>query len=357
MKPTLEPPFPHDASNMAARMVANPEQIERALEQALAPWSLPEHDPDLLAVGAMGGSAIAADLSASLYSDRLPYPIVTVRDYRWPEWVGKRSLALLCSYSGDTEETLALYDDAARRGIARAVITTGGELWTRATADGAPRMRIPAGSPPRAALFSAWVPLTRLLAALGWIEEPESAWKEAAERLTERNAEWSPRVREAENAAKQAARALHRRHITIVAGSERLGAVATRLRNQINENAKLPAHSAVAPELNHNEIVGWERSGPLSDRSAILLLRDPEDTPEVEARLTITAEYAARQGMVVVEAPAESGKRLARIAARVHFGDYLSLYLAMLDGVDPTPIVSIDEFKRRLLYWRAQRVC
>src|SRR5262245_872515 len=122
--------------------------------------------------------------------------------------------------------------------------------------------------------------------------------------------------------------------------------MATRLRTQLNENAKLLAHSALVPELNHNEIVGWERAA--AGRASVLILRDREDAPEVAKRLTLTAEYAARQGAQVHEVSSGDGGRLARMASLVQWGDYLSFYLARLAGVDPTPIASIDEFKRRL---------
>jgi glucose/mannose-6-phosphate isomerase len=104
----------------------------------------------------------------------------------------------------------------------------------------------------------------------------------------------------------------------------------------------------VLPEHNHNEIVGWERPGAFHRGASVLMLRDPEDAPEVVRRLDIAAEYAARQGAEVLELPVVEGGRLARLTALVAFGDYLSLYLALASGVDPTPIASIDEFKRRL---------
>ena len=116
----------------------------------------------------------------------------------------------------------------------------------------------------------------------------------------------------------------------------------------INENAKAPAFWNQYPELDHNEIVGWERAGAAHRQISVLVLRDVEDGPEVARRLALTAEYARRQGAEVHEISSGGGGRLARMASLVQWGDYLSLYLALLNGVDPTPIASIDEFKRRL---------
>jgi glucose/mannose-6-phosphate isomerase len=105
------------------------------------------------------------------------------------------------------------------------------------------------------------------------------------------------------------------------------------------------------PELNHNEIVGWEQA-PGSDRVAVWLLRDREDPPVVGQRLALTAEHVRRRGATVVESSETEGGRLARMASMVQLGDYVSLYLAFLNGADPTPIASIRDFKQRLQEWR-----
>jgi glucose/mannose-6-phosphate isomerase len=333
---------------MAGRIDGEPEQIEEALARgAREPWRIPMRAPALLAVGAMGGSAIAADLAAGLYRDRLPRPLLVVRDYRWPACVTRDALALLCSYSGNTEEILALFHEAGRLGVPRVALTTGGRLAEECRRLAISCSTLPGGSPPRAAVFSSWVAITRLLHVLGWVDDPAGAWGEAAAALRARRETLAPRAAEGANPAKRMARALAGRSV-FVYGSEALGAVATRFRTQLNENAKLLAHSALVPELNHNEIVGWERPGAVHRQIAVLVLRDSEDAPEVARRLALTAEYARRQGAEVHEISSGEGGRLARMASLVQYGDYLSLYLALLNGVDPTPIASIDEFKRRL---------
>jgi len=346
----LEPPYgARDPAGMAGRIDGIPEQIEEALVRgAREPWRLPKGAPSLLAVGAMGGSAIAADLAAALYRDTLPRPIVVVRDTRWPAWVTRDSLALLSSYSGNTAETLALFEEAGRRGVPRVALTTGGRLGEECRRLGIGCCSLPGGSPPRAAVYASWVALTRLLAALGWVEEPAEAWAEAIAALRAQRAVLSPSSLEPANPAQQLARAVAGRALSVYAGAETLGAVAMRWRTQLNENAKLLTHSALVPELNHNEIVGWERPQSLHRQMSVLVLRDAEDAPEVARRLTLTAEYVRRQGAAVHEISSGGGGRLARMASLVQWGDYLSFYLALLNGVDPTPVASIDEFKRRL---------
>ena len=350
MSDRLEPPFGRrDAGGMAALIEGSPGQIEDALRHAAKePWKLPVASPDLLAAGAMGGSAISADLSRGLYADRLPRPVLVVRDYRWPACVTPRSLALLSSYSGDTEETLALCREAEARGVPRVALTTGGTLEAECGRQGAFFRRLPADMPPRAALYSSWVAVTTLFAALDWIEDPAPGWREAAAVLRRQGESLGPGSPEARNPAKQLARALAGRLLFVYAARERLGPLATRVRNQLNENAKMLGHSAVAPELNHNEIVGWEKPGRRVKSAAALVLRDAEDSPAVARRLTLTADYLRRQGAEVHEIRSSGEGRIARLASLSQFADWLSFYLALLAGVDPTPIASIDEFKRKL---------
>ncbi len=347
---SLDPPYgSRDPRGMAALVDALPDHITEALASSDAhPWRPPVAAPDLLAVGGMGGSAIAGELTAALYADRMPRPMLVVRDYRWPACVTRASLALLSSNSGHTEETLSLADEAARRGVPAVALASGGALAAKAVEHGWALVPVPSGMPPRAALFHAWVPVSRLPAALGWADDPAPDWRAAASLLAKRNAELGTAVPESRNPAKQLARALAGRAVLVYSGGGPMAAVAVRWRQQLNENAKLHAHSAVVPELNHNEIVGWQRPKPAHDTIAVVVLRDREDSAESTLRLDLTAEYAARQGAAVHELHSVGDSRLARMASLVQMGDHVSLHLALLGGVDPTDITSIDEFKRRL---------
>lgn len=346
----LEPPFGKlDPSGMAGLVDAIPEQIEQALERTdAAPWKLPEHEPDLIAFGGMGGSAIAGELTAAIYADQLPHPWLVVRDYHWPACVTAKSLAVLSSNSGNTEETLALEAEARARKVPCVVMSSGGELTRRAKAAGDHVQQVPGGMPPRAALFHAWVPVTRLPAALGWAGSPEPAWREAITVLREYRDQLGVDAPESRNPAKQLARALVGRRVFVYSSPGAPAAVGTRWRQQLNENAKVLAHSAAVPEQNHNEIVGWQNASDATRAVSIVLLRDREDSAAATLRLRLAAEYAVRQGATVHEVTSDGESRIARLASLVQFGDYVSLYLALVGGVDPTDITSIDDFKRRL---------
>ncbi len=347
---SLEPPYgPRDAHGMAALVDAIPDHVKEALARTdAAPWACPGPAPDLVAVGGMGGSAIAAELTGAMYADRLPRPWLVVRDYRWPACVGAGSLAVLSSNSGNTEETLSLEQQSAVRGIPAVALTSGGELARRASGRGLHRQAVPGGMPPRASLFHAWVPMTRLAGALGWVEDSKGDWEEAAALLAERRELLGTPAPEAANPAKQLARACHGRSVFVYSSAGPVAAVGVRWRQQLNENAKLLGHSAAVPELNHNEIVGWQAAGDVHRGIAVVVLRDREDPAEHVTRLELTAQYAARQGAAVHEVVSAGQGRLARLASLVQFGDYFSFYLALLGAVDPTDISSIDDFKRRL---------
>jgi glucose/mannose-6-phosphate isomerase len=346
----LEPPYgERDRRDMAALVDALPEHIDEALaaseQQA---WAPPVLEPSALALGGMGGSAIAGELTAALVADRAPRPFLVVRDYHWPACVDRTALAVLSSNSGNTEETLSLAHEAIARGTPCVAMTAGGALAKLAEERSWPLHRLPGGMPPRAALFHGWVPLTRFLHRLGWTGDPVPGWREASGLLRRRRAELGAAAPEALNPAKRLARELAGRGVYLYSGPGGPAAVAVRWRQQLNENAKVLAHSSVVPEHNHNEIVGWQEKSPTSRALAVLLLRDGEDSAEATARLDLTAEFAARQGAAVHEIRSQGDSRIARLASLVQFGDSLSLYLALLGGVDPTDIASIDEFKRRL---------
>jgi glucose/mannose-6-phosphate isomerase len=347
---SLEPPYgQRDRRGMAALVDALPDHIEAALAASdVQPWAPPVAQPSLLALGGMGGSAIAGELTAALVADRAPRPFLIVRDYHWPACVDRTALAVLSSNSGNTEETLSLAHEAIARGVPCAAIASGGALAALAGEHGWPLHRLPAGMPPRAALFHGWVPLTRFVHRLGWASDPVPDWREAAALLARRRTELGAAAAEAANPAKRLARELAGRSVYLYSGPGGPAAVAVRWRQQLNENAKVLAHSSVVPEHNHNEIVGWQEKRPDSRSLAVLLLRDGEDTAAATARLDLTAEFAARQGAAVHEIRSQGESRIARLASLVQFGDSLSLYLALLGGVDPTDIASIDEFKRRL---------
>jgi len=337
-----------DRAGMASLIASWPAQIA-AQRSALAadPWPRLA-TPSLLAVGGMGGSAIAADLVFALAADRLPYPTLVCRDYAWPAALRPGALAILSSYSGNTEETLALYEAAGARGAPRLAITTGGELARRCEADGTPWRSVPAGLPPRAALGYSLVSLSLVLEALGDPGFGAAAWAEAQAIAADLGARCAPDRPEADNPAKTLARAVVGRAVCVYGGAGFAAPVARRWKGQLHENAKTLAFDAVVPEMNHNEIVGWQVLADLHPRFAVILLREAGESAALARRMDVTRAILDDEDVATHEVRSRGVSPLARMVSLIVLGDWTSLYLAVLAGVDPTPIVKIDRLKAAL---------
>jgi glucose/mannose-6-phosphate isomerase len=334
-----------DPTGQAAEILDLPAHLRDALWRVDSAGAAPVDAPWGLVVAGMGGSAIGGRLARAAIGPRAKRPLTVVGDYNLPAWVGPETLVLCASYSGTTEETLAAYDQALERGAPRIVATTGGPLAERARRDGVPVIPLPGGFQPRAAVGYAFVAALEA-AALAGVAPNLRAEVEAAATLAERlGAEWGPDGAE-DGLAKRLARRLLGT-VPVIAGAGLTAELAYRWKTQINENAELPAFASALPELNHNEIVGWAAAKDLARFSAVFL-EDAEDHPRNVRRIELTAE-AARAGAAVVERVCGVGEtRTERVSSLVLLGDLVSLYLAVLRGIDPVSITAIEELKAGL---------
>ena len=295
----------------------------------------------------MGGSGIAGDLVLGAYRDRLHKPMSVVRDYYLPGWIGEGTLVILSSYSGDTEETLTCASQALERNSLCVAVTSGGKLGRFYAAEGVPVVELP-GLQPRAAVLRLLLPVAVLLDRVGAVPPLGSDLQEARETVAASVAALRPEVPETGNPAKQLARALQG-GVPLFWGSELTAPVAYRWRCQMAENAKLPAWSAALPELDHNDIVGFSGSpAPLADLTRLVLLRDPRNHRQVQRRFDLTREIVEPHIASALSITAEGQGPLARMLDLVMLGDYASLYLALLRGVDPGPVEPIERLKKRL---------
>jgi len=299
----------------------------------------------------MGGSAAAADLLA---------PLVAVgglrlsvwRDYGLPGWAGPEHHVVLSSYSGDTEETLSAAAAAVARGCSLTALTSGGALRDLAAGtaggEGFPCVVLPAGLPPRAALGHGVGVLLHVLHRLGLAPDPAPAVAAAVAVLREGEALFGPGADPDGNAALALARRLLGRMAVIHSASPEAHPAARRLKAQINENAKSPACVAELPELDHNEIVGWETLRRRRDDFLLVQFRSGDETPVLARRAEVTAQLLAGEFHAVETVTARGDVPLARVLSLVQFGDYLSCYLASAAGVDPMPVARIKELKALL---------
>lgn len=292
----------------------------------------------------MGGSGIGADLVAALAAATSPRPIVVVKDYQVPPWVGPRTLVVATSYSGNTEETLSAVASAREQKARVAGIASGGALWTLLEREKLPRYRAPPDRQPRAAL-----PL--LFGALAGMAERVGLGSFALDEKDENHlhnvhVQLQPKLSGTEDTALAMAGRLHNRQPTIVAEGH-LAPVAVRWKCQLNENAKMFARAEILPEANHNDLVPWAegKSGPAE---AVVLLRRRDEPGHVAARFDFLSQVVAGRGAPLESVEAKSRTPLGQSLELLMTGDYLSVYTAVLRHVDPTPVDVIGELKKRL---------
>jgi glucose/mannose-6-phosphate isomerase len=344
-----------DRAGMLAEVAGLPRQLREGYERARAGLAgaffgtfpaIPPAEPDGLVVCGMGGSAIGADLVLACLPG-LRVPASVVRGYSLPEWAGPETLVVVVSYSGETEEALACAAQARARDCAPVCVTSGGSLGALAVAEGLPLVRVPGGGQPRAAVGSLSMPLLATLEAAGLCPEHATDVATAAQQLEADNAILGPDSAEDDNPAKALARRLEKR-LAVVYGAGATAPVARRWKGQINENAKAPAFFNELPELDHNELMGWTSLPHLTSSTVALFLQDESGEDRLTRRAELTAREYEALGVATELVAARGDSRLARLFSLVQLGDYTSCYLALLYGVDPTPVDAIQAFKANL---------
>jgi glucose/mannose-6-phosphate isomerase len=334
-----------DPSGMMADVLAQPGQLGDALWRVESAGIANVDCPGGMVICGMGGSAIGGDLATAALGDRATRPITTVRGYALESWAGPDSFVLCASYSGDTEETLACFDAAGAAGAVRVALTTGGKLADAAREEGVPVIGIPSGMQPRAAVVYMTIATLECAALNGSAPGLHSEIDTASPLLSRLASEWGPDS-PADSEAKSIAHALQGT-IPVVHGSGPTVAVARRWRTQLNENADTAAFWSELPEANHNEICGWARGRDLAPLAGVFL-EDPDQHPRVHDRIARTAAEVERAGAPAINVRARGETRLERVLSLVLLGDLVSVYLAVLEGVDPTPVEPITRFKLSL---------
>ena len=331
-----------DPQDMLGDVLAQPGQVEDALWRSDAAGVERRYMPEGLVVCGMGGSAIGGDLARAAIGGRAGRPMRVVRGYDLVSWMGNDALVLCSSYSGNTEETLACFHAAGELGAPRVVVTTGGELATLARDAGVPVIGVPSGMQPRAAVVYMTIATLHCAAAAG-VCEPLTREVQAAGTLLGRLAEEGGPEASDDSQAKSLARALAG-SVPVIYGAGLTAAVASRWKTQVNENGMQPAFTAALPEANHNDICAWERAAEFTRFSSVLL--DDEGLhPQLRRRIALTADVVGEEAHVV-QSVGETA--LERVLGLVFLGDLVSVYMAALAGVDPTPVDVLEQFKSQL---------
>ncbi len=337
-----------DPENMLAAIAALPSNLKDAWELGL---SLPLPDfPKIskIIISGMGGSAIGGDLFGSYLSAFAKIPVISHRGYDLTSWArGRETLVICSSHSGNTEETLSSFHLALEQNCSLLTISTGGKLEEEAQARGISHWKFKHQGQPRTAIGWSFSLLLALAERLGIVQNQREAVEQAYALMITQNERFHPDIPVMKNETRRLAGQLLERNIMIFASGE-LEVIARRWKTQINENAKAWASFEGIPEMNHNTLAGLVYPDFLFEKSSAIFLRSNFDHPRNQLRIDLSMQAFLEAGIAVDSVKAQGNGRLAEMFSLLQFGDYLSYYLALDYGVDPTPIEALNRLKRAL---------
>jgi glucose/mannose-6-phosphate isomerase len=324
---------------MQELVAAFPEQLKEAVNigrnAKLTPSNLPVTN---IVICGLGGSGIGGKIVSDIVKDKATVPIILINDYDLPEFVGPQSMVIASSYSGNTEETVNCLKEAIRREAKIVCITSGGEVAEIARTYKLDLIIVPGGMPPRACLGYSLTQLFYVLAFNGIIDNSfEHEIKSSIDLISEHKGAIMLE-------AKAIATKLKNKRPVIYAVSSSEG-VAIRLRQQFNENGKTLCRHHVFPELNHNELVGWRDD---NTQELVLILRNQNDFIRNKTRIEISKEVFKKYNSEVIEIYSQGNTVIENAIYLIHLGDWISVFLAEIKGVDPVEVKVIDYLKGEL---------
>jgi glucose/mannose-6-phosphate isomerase len=321
---------------------------EKQWQQLEAPMNIPELSGKYANVvfSGMGGSALAASIATSWPGLNVPFEIV--RGYDIPAYVGEDTLFIASSYSGNTEETLEAFNKAKELTKHLVCITTGGNLADSANEASAPAVILPQVGQPRYAALASLSALVQILVSAGVSAEPDAVeqLKNQAPVLKQAIAAWIPTVAAKDNQAKQLAQDLMGKSVVVYAGPK-LFPAAYKWKISFNENAKNVAWCNQLPEFNHNEFLGWT-SHPIDKPYGVIDLRSNLEHPQVQKRFGVSDRLLSGKRPAAMAVDAKGETLLQQLLWTIALGDFVSLYLALLNGLNPTPVDLIEKLKQAL---------
>ena len=298
-------------------------------------------------VTGMGGSALAALLIKSWQESKLNITFEIVRDYKLPNYVDDKTLVIASSYSGNTEETLSCLDEALKKGANIGCVSSGGKLVEIVKNNELPYVVLPSGIQPRMGVIANLRAILAILVSYGVVSQSDfDEVKNLGPWLNIESKKWGRDVSTSENQAKQLA-LLSAGKTAIFYSSTAMGGVAYKWKISWNENAKNVAFWNVLPEFNHNEFMGWT-SHPVEKPYIVFDLRSSFDYPKITKRFEISDRLLSgkRPKANVIELQGESV--IAQMLWASIFADFVSIYLAILNGVDPSKVELIEKLKQEL---------
>jgi len=290
-------------------------------------------------IAGMGGSSIGGELLVTLANKFSKLPFQVIRDNKVPKFIDSKTLLIVVSYSGNTEETLSFFEQAKGNNN-MLCISSNGVLEDLAKKENIPLVIIPKGYPPRGAIAYLFFPALEILRKSKILSIKKEFIKETINILEENKDTAKAWAEEVSGNIKE--------KLPFIYSIYDFCAVARRWSTQINENSKSLAHWAVFSELDHNEIVGWENPKEILKRTFIFILRNRNGDERINKRIEITSELIKEFSGEIMSVYSDGDSLLARLFSLIQKGDYLSYFLAKAYKVDPLPVKRIQELKRRL---------
>jgi glucose/mannose-6-phosphate isomerase len=302
---------------------------------------LPKFEPKDVVVCGMGGSAIGGHLIEEWLGAESKVPCIVCSSYSVPASVDKDSLVIVASYSGNTEETISMFDDAGKRRAKIVTIASGGRLAKMSEAAGVPVARVPAGMLPRASLGYLFGAMLGMLERSG-VVDVASQVQETVKVMGKTISYCKQSTQTSDNPAKMIAHEVYQ-CVPVIVGYDLSRPVAKRWANQFNENAKVLAHSSDLPEMDHNEIVGWMKDARSKNYAPIFLDHDTKNRL-MKKRIVATKDMLGKVTHVY-SVGALGQSTMAKMFSLISIGDHASVYLGILRNEDPSTNEAIDELK------------
>lgn len=298
-------------------------------------------------ISGLGGSAIGGDLFRSYTQYDIKIPVTVNRNYTLPEFADKNTLVIISSYSGNTEETISAYKEAIAAKCKIICVTSGGEIKKMAKKNKHHCVIIPGGLQPRCALGYSFFTLLTVFIKLGLIKDRKEEINETLKILEEGREEFT-NLNPENNVALKVAIEIKGKLPVVYSSADVLDVVNLRWRGQISENAKILAYGNLYPEMNHNELVGWNLNEDILKKIVVIFLKDPADNDRIKVRMNISLDIIKEYANNIITLESNAVGKLARIFDLIYLGDWVSFYLAILNEVNPTPVKAISYLKTEL---------
>ena len=337
----------YDKHNMLGMISSLPKQISEMID-SMSTWKPTRKFGDMenIVICGMGGSAIAGDLLCNIVKDDVSVPVYVVRDYHLPSWVGDKSMIILSSYSGNTEETLSCLEESLGKGAMSICVTTGGTLYEKSKELGLDCILMPSGYQPRAALGYSLISMLSILEYYALIDS-QFTLDNIGSNVNEIISYGKELSDSNSSLSKELAEKVINKKIIIYGVQGITDVIAYRLRCQIAENSKILCFHHTIPEMNHNEIEGWNKEQN-SDDTVVIWFTDRDVHPRNKKRIEVTSDLLSKLGSKHEIISVVGGTRSVRLIKLIQLCDHISFDLAMLNEVDPTPVDRIVEMKVNL---------